>query len=76
MDTQEHKQAFDRVVAKYNLADEKKAGEVADFLTKHKVREFSTKEFADAFGMDPEDANVFLSFIQKGLSFREQYSHG
>lgn len=71
MDIAEHKKKFDLVVKKYNLTSDTKAEEIATFLTSKKNGEkISSEEFATLFAMDEADAKVFLSFIEKGLEFR------
>ena len=74
MDIEKHKQEFDRIIEKYNLADEEKAEEIAKFLTDAKKEAVSAKEFATLFGMEVEEAILFLSFIEKGIKFREKTS--
>lgn len=73
MDIALHKREFDAIVEKYGLRDESKALEIAEFLTSHKGESVSAKEFADLFAMTSEEAVVFLSFIQRGIKFKEQH---
>lgn len=73
MDIKNHKNKFEKIVEKYNLKDESKAGEIANFLTKARQEKVSAKEFSKLFNMDEEDAVVFLSFIQRGLEFKENH---
>ncbi len=70
-DIKAHKEAFDKVIKKYNLSDEQKAGEIADFLTKQKENIVSVKEFSTCFAIEEADAEVFLSFILRGIKFKE-----
>jgi predicted HTH domain antitoxin len=70
MEVIEHKKKFDEIVRKYKLFEEKKAEEISIFLTKSKV--VSRGEFATLFNMDINDADIFLSFIHKGIIFKEQ----
>ena len=68
MDTKQHKEEFDRIITEYSLA--KKADDISDYLTKHK--NITPKEFASLFVMDEKDALIFLTFIEKGIKFREK----
>lgn len=72
-DIAKHKAAFDKIIEKYGLRDEAKALEIAEFLTMHKQEAVSAKEFADLFAMTPQEAVIFLSFIQRGIRFKEQH---
>ena len=71
MDIYEHKQKFEEVVKKYNLSSEEKSQEIAHYITKNK--RVSVKEFATLFAMNQKEAQVFLSFVEKGLKFKEKY---
>jgi hypothetical protein len=73
MDIAKHKEEFDSIVEKYGLRDESKALEIAEFLTSHKEESVSAKEFADLFAMTPSEAVIFLSFIQRGIRFKEEH---
>jgi len=68
---EEHKELFEKIVIKYGLHEKEKAEEIAKFLTKSHEGGISFKEFASLFAMDENDTKVFLSFIQKGLEFKE-----
>ena len=70
-----HKEEFDRIIKKYDLDSEDKAGEIADFLTKNHGKQVSAKEFAELFAMDEHDSVIFLSWIQKGIDFKEKTSN-
>lgn len=70
MDLKKHKQEFERVVKKYNLSSQEKASEIANFLTKNEI---DLEEFSTLFNMEKKDAIIFLSFIQKGVEFKEQH---
>jgi len=72
-DIQTHKQDFDTVIEKYDLRDGEKADEIAKYLTSHKEGVVSLDEFASLFGMEKEDAHTFLSFIARGLKFKEEH---
>lgn len=71
-----HKQAFERIAEKYSLKSEEKAGEIADFLVKRHGKELSAKEFANLFSMEVKDAAIFLSFIERGIQFKERHIDG
>jgi len=68
MDLIEQKQKFDDITAKYGLTA--KADEIADVVVGKKI---SVSEFATLFGLEHEDAELYLSFILKGLEFKEKY---
>ena len=73
MDILEHKQKFDSIAKKYGLTRDSKAQEIADFLTSKKNGEsISSEEFANQFGMDELDTKIFLSFIERGLNFKQK----
>ena len=71
MDTATHKEEFLRIVNKYNLHDEDKAGEITDYIMQKK--DIEAKEFARLFAMDEKDAVIFLSWIHKGIRFKEEH---
>ena len=73
MDIHEHKQKFDEIIKKYNLHEEDKAHEIANFLTKSKNDTVSAKEFAILFAMGEGEAVIFLKYINKGVEFKETY---
>ena len=68
MEIEEHKREFDRIIEKYGLKE--KAGEIADFLIREKTT--SHEDFAKLFNMSHKDAEIFLKFIEKGVSFKEK----
>jgi len=72
-DIAEHKKEFDKIIKKYNLADEEKADEIAKFLTDNKRKEISAEVFAQLFGMQEKEAKIFLSFIEKGIKFKKKH---
>lgn len=72
-DIAEHKEAFEKIAHKYDLRNEEKAGEIADFLVSHPAGKVSAPEFAKLFAMSEEEAETFLSFIDRGLRFKEQH---
>ena len=71
MDLLEQKIEFEKIVKRYNLEDKDKASEIAKFLTSGK--KISFKEFAILFAIEEDDAKTFLSFILKGIEFKENY---
>jgi len=66
-----HKNAFDTIIDKYNLKTEEKSTEIAELLTSGE-NTVSPQAFAERFGMDIEEAVVFLEWIKVGVKFREQ----
>lgn len=71
MELGKHKEEFEKIVKKYDLTEEGTAQDIANFLTSQSV--VSYEEFAKKFGMDSEDAKIFLSFIHKGIQFKEEH---
>ena len=71
MDIFEHKKKYQEIISKYNLSEEKKAEEIAQFLTKNK--KISAEVFSQKFGMTEKEAVVFLSFIEKGIEFKTKH---
>lgn len=66
-----HKKAFDTIIEKYNLKTEEKSTEIAELLTSGE-NSVTPQAFANRFGMDMEEAVVFLEWIKVGVKFREQ----
>lgn len=66
-----HKKAFDAIIDKYNLKTEEKSTEIAELLT-NGVDTVTAPAFAERFGMDVEEAVVFLEWVQVGVRFKEQ----
>ena len=71
MDIEDHHKQFELIAEKYGLKNEEKAGEIADFLVAHPGGKVAAHEFAEQFGLPEKDALVFLTFIDKGLRFKE-----
>ncbi len=71
MDIAKHNEEFLKIIDKYGLAEERKAEEIAHFLTRKK--EISAKEFSELFAMTQEEAAIFVSFIEKGIRFKESH---
>ncbi len=69
---EKHKEEFQKIIGKYNLSEESKAEEIANFLTKSNQKEVSAKEFASLFNMTEREAVIFLSWIQIGIKFKEE----
>lgn len=70
-----HKEKFQKIIDKYCLAEESKAEEIANFLTKNNQKEVSAKEFANLFAMTEKESVIFLSWIQTGIKFKEDNSN-
>lgn len=70
---EKHKEDFKNIVSKYGLSHEDKAYEIARFLTKAEGGVVSALEFSILFGMTESEAETFLSFIDKGLRFKEEH---
>jgi hypothetical protein len=66
-----HKKAFDAIIQKYNLQTDEKSTEIAELLTSG-TDKVTAPEFAKKFGMDVEEAVVFLEWINTGVKFKEQ----
>lgn len=65
-----HKKAFDAVIAKYKLNTDAKSTEIAELLTSG--TQITAPQFAEKFGMDVEEAVVFLEWVKVGVKFKEQ----
>ena len=72
MDIATHKRKFEEVVLKYHFNEKDKAEEIAKFLTRNLHDRVSPDEFAILFAMQKEDADIFLTFIEKGLEYHER----
>jgi hypothetical protein len=66
-----HKRAFDVIVDKYNLKADETATEISELLTGG-TNTVSAQDFADRFGMDVQEAVVFLEWVKVGVKFKEQ----
>lgn len=71
MDIETHHSEFQKVIKKYGLFLEHKAGKVADYLTSEHGKDVHPKHFAEEFGMDENEAKTFLTFIEKGIHFKK-----
>lgn len=72
MDILEHGEKFNEIIRKYNFDSPEKAEEISDFLTDNKNHDnVSAEEFAKLFAIEEEEAIIFLSFIKKGIEFKE-----
>lgn len=67
-----HKQEFDRIIKKYNLNTEAMSSAIAEFLTVGDAGSVTAAQFAEKFGTTPEEAVVFLEWIQVGVKFKQQ----
>ncbi|PLW79741.1 hypothetical protein C0585_06160 [Candidatus Woesearchaeota archaeon] len=72
MEIEEHRDEFLKIIDRYDLQKEDKAEEIAVFLTNGKENEISAREFASKFCMSVDEAVIFLSFIHKGVKFKEE----
>lgn len=72
MDTEQHYKEFMDIIRKYGLDSSDKADEIAHLLTDAKKGSMTPKEFSVHFGMTEHEAAVFLSWIEKGLNFKEK----
>jgi len=66
-----HKQEFDKIIAKYKLDAPDKAEAIAELLTNQNDG-VSAPAFAEKFGMNVEEAVVFLEWIKVGIKFKEE----
>ena len=66
-----HKKAFDTIIDKYNLKTEQKSTEIAELLTDG-ADGVNAGEFAEKFGMDVQEAIVFLEWIKVGIKFKQE----
>lgn len=73
MTLEEHKKNFMYIIKKYNLDEPKKAEEISKYLTQGKINNISISSFAEKFGLEKYEAEIFLSFIYKGIEFKEEY---
>jgi len=64
-----HKKSFDAIIEKYNLKTDEKSTEIAELLTSSEI---SAPAFAERFGMDVEEAVVFLEWVKVGVKFKEE----
>mmetsp|Transcript_23669 Transcript_23669/g.65707 ORF Transcript_23669/g.65707 Transcript_23669/m.65707 type:complete len:140 (-) Transcript_23669:1046-1465(-) len=64
-----HKKAFDAIIEKYNLKTEKRSSEIAELLT-NGTDGVNAAEFAEKFGMEVQEAVVFLEWIKVGIDFK------
>eukprot|EP00534_Pseudo-nitzschia_fraudulenta_P003054 CAMPEP_0201127420 /NCGR_PEP_ID=MMETSP0850-20130426/30273_1 /ASSEMBLY_ACC=CAM_ASM_000622 /TAXON_ID=183588 /ORGANISM="Pseudo-nitzschia fraudulenta, Strain WWA7" /LENGTH=97 /DNA_ID=CAMNT_0047396275 /DNA_START=119 /DNA_END=412 /DNA_ORIENTATION=+ len=66
-----HKKAFDAIIEKYNLKTEKRSNEIAELLT-NGTDGVKAGDFANKFGMDVQEAVVFLEWIKVGIEFKKK----
>ena len=72
MEIEEHHKQFKEIITKYNLSDELKADKISHYLTNIDKQNVSANDFANKFSIKEEEAKIFLSFIEKGLKFKEK----
>ncbi|MFC1723271.1 hypothetical protein ACFL0V_03970 [Nanoarchaeota archaeon] len=72
-DIEEHHKEFQQIIQKYRFSDEKKAIELAEFLTSHHGKKITPKEFSEKFHTTEQEATIFLSFIERGLNFKKNF---
>lgn len=65
-----HKKAFDTIIEKYNLKTEQKSNEIAELLT-NGTDGVNAQQFAEKFGMEVQEAVVFLEWIKVGINFKQ-----
>jgi len=64
------KRAFDEIVQKYALNDPETSAELADWLTLGQDRKITSQDCARRWGMDEDDAEKFLMWIQFGSEWK------
>lgn len=69
MDIATHHKKFRSIVKKYSL--DSKASEISSYLTKASTNIVSAEKFASDFAMEIEDSVIFLSWIERGIQFKE-----
>ncbi len=69
-DIEKHKEKFEDIAIKYRLKSPEKAEEIATYLLEKK--NISSDEFAEVFGLEKEDARVFISFIERTIRWKEK----
>ncbi|MFW5704864.1 MAG: hypothetical protein ACOCXG_03385 [Nanoarchaeota archaeon] len=70
MNLEQHKKEFEKIVKKYNLGENQKLDEIISYILK--TQKINSDEFAKLFAIEEKDAQVFLSFIEKGLEFKKR----
>ena len=70
---EEHREEFKKIISKYNLMTQDKAEGIAKFLIGSESGNVSVKDFAEKYLMDEHEAYIFLSFIHKGIKFKEDH---
>jgi hypothetical protein len=70
MELHKLRQEFDKIIKKYNLTEPTKAEKISKFLTSSK--KIDNKEFAKIFEMELFDAEIFITFIMKGIRYKER----
>lgn len=70
MNVEEHAKAFREIIEKHKLED--KAEEIAKFLIS--TQGIKVGEFAKKYGLNDEEAFIILTFVEKGIKWRESNS--
>ena len=69
MEIEKHIEVFRNIVDKYKLKE--KAEEISNFIASGS--EVYPEDFALKFGMSKDEAEIFLTFIKKGIKFKEKH---
>lgn len=68
-----HKEDFERIINKYSLKEESRAMKIANYLTENGRDGIDLDDFSKTFEIEKNDARVLISFIVKGIKFKEDY---
>lgn len=71
LEIKKHYEEFMKIIDKYNLSDEQKSEDIAEILTSGKKAYLSPDDFAKEFKMTLREAEIFLTFIERGIHFKE-----
>jgi len=64
---------FRKIIKKYNLDYPDKAEELAGYITKHGNEGIDVEEFGRLFGIERNDAHLFLEVLQISLELRKKH---
>jgi hypothetical protein len=67
---------FRKIIKKYKLDEPDKAEELAAYITKHGNNGIDVKEFSSLFGIELDDAHLFLEVLQITLELRKKHLKG
>ena len=70
MNVEEHAKAFREIISRHKLED--KAEEISEYLIKSKG--LKVGEFASKYNLNDEEAFIILTFVEKGIKWRESNS--